>query len=117
MAFEGNAPKICYNNRLVPICGRYFWDNSFGARLFCKMLGKSDGIWLFPKIPLDEDAYYVGRCSSTDTHINKCSAASNWRTLGGSQFANSASCYKGSEAVVHVKCSGKYYLLCVSYST
>ena len=112
VALQGKNPKICYNGRLVPICGRYFWENNVGARLFCKMLGRSGGKVSRPGIGLPEDAYYVGECRSTDTHINKCSASTNYRTLGGqTSIFGTASCYKGSWAVVHISCDGKSSLL------
>ena len=112
MALEGNRPKICYNGRLVPICGRYFWENNFGAGLFCRLLGRSGGTVSKPGIDLAEDAYYVGMCGSMDTHINTCSADTNYRTLGGqTSFLGTASCYKGSEAVVYIKCDGTFHLI------
>ena len=111
MALKGKEPKICYEGRLVPLCGRYFWENNFGARLFCQMLGRSGGTVSNPEIDLTEDAYYVGECSSTDTHINTCHAGANDHTLGGSKFLGTASCNKGSEAVAYINCDGKVFLI------
>ena len=110
VTLEGNVPKICYDGCFVPICGRYFWDTNFGARLFCKMLGRNGGRVSKPEINLVEDAYYVGKCSSTDTHINACTGGRNQRTLGG-KSGISASCDKGSEAEVHINCDGEVFLI------
>ena len=112
VAIEGKIAKICYNGRLVPICGRFFWDNNNGARLFCKMLGKGGGIVQKRGTKLVEDAYYAGTCSSTDKHITECSAGTNKRTLGGvTSIFKSASCNKGSKAAVRIECAGKVSFL------
>ena len=112
VAIEGRIAKICYNGRLVPICGRFFWDNNNGARLFCKMLGKKGGIVQKYEFKLTEDAYYAGTCSSTDKHITVCSAGKNKHTLGGkSNILGTGSCNKGSRAAIYIECDGKTSLL------
>ena len=112
-AIEGNIAKICYNGRLVPICGHYFWENNNGARLFCKMLGKGGGnVNKNQDIELTEDAYYAGTCSSADKNITKCSAGGNHHTLGGTEFLGGSSCNKGSKAAISIGCYGKKILGC-----
>ena len=111
VAIEGKIAKICYNGRLVPICGRFFWDNNNGARLFCKMLGKKGGIVQKYEFKLTEDAYYAGTCSSTDKHITECSAGKNKHTLGGKTRWGTGSCNKGSKAAIYIECDGKTSLL------
>ena len=112
VAIEGKIAKICYNGRLVPICGRYFWENNNGARLFCQMLGKKGGhVNKNQGIELTEDAYYAGKCSSTDNHITECSAGGNKHTLGGFMVFGTASCNKGQKAAISIKCDGKILLL------
>ena len=113
MTLEGNVPKICYDDRFVPICGRHYWDNNFGARLFCKMLGRCGGTVSKTKIDLVEDAYHVGKCSSTDTDINTCSGGNNERKLGEDD------CEKGKESVVHISCGieiGNGELFLITYN-
>ena len=111
-AIEGDIAKICYNDRLVPICGHYFWENNNGARLFCKMLGKGGGrVNKNQDIELTEDAYYAGMCSSTDQHITECSSAGNHHSLGGAEMFGSSSCNKGSKAAIYIECGGKKFLL------
>ena len=107
VALEGKQPKICYEGRLVPICGHYFWDNNFGARLFCQMLGRSGGIVSQPRFASDVNFYIVGKCSSTDTHITSCSAGANTRTLGGK--AATSNCNKGAKAGAYISCDGKIF--------
>ena len=36
-------PEILVDNGWHPICGHWFWNNNFGARLFCQELGFNDG--------------------------------------------------------------------------
>ena len=66
------------------------------------------------KIELTEDAYYAGKCSSTDKHITECSAGGNKHTLGGSMIFGTASCNRGQKAAIHIKCDGKILLVVLS---
>ena len=112
VAIEEDIAKICYNDRLVPICGHYFWENNNGAHLFCKLLGKGGGtVEKNGRMELTEDAYYAGQCSSTDKKITECSAAGNHHILGGSEMFGSSSCNKGSKAAIYIECGGKKLLL------
>ena len=111
MELIGTQPKICYVGRMVPICGRSFWADNNGARLFCKMLGKADGIVeKFGGETLTEDAYIVGRCSAKDTKLTRCTAKCNQRTLGGNcshHWGEAFTCSKGSKGGANVTCFGK----------
>ena len=53
-------PEILVDNGWHPICGHYFWNNNFGARLFCQELGFNDGKIVEKKILLDKETYWVG---------------------------------------------------------
>ena len=40
----GKNPIVKTNDgKWTPICGHWFWDNNYGARLFCKQLGYNNG--------------------------------------------------------------------------
>ena len=109
---DGRRPKICYKDRMVPICGYYFKDNNEGARLFCELLGKQGGVVYKTRKRLQEDAYMVGKCNIDDTHINACSQECNCRQLGGKcSWWRTANCNRGSRGVIYVDCNGK----CFSY--
>ena len=109
MDLIGTKPRICFENRMVPICGRSFWGNNNGARLFCQMLGKVDGVAEKVQETLTEDAYVVGKCSASDTQLTACTAECNKNQLGGKcQGAwGSGTCSKGSKAGPKVTCFGK----------
>ena len=106
---NGTQPKICYKNRMVPICGRMFWNTHYGAQLFCKMLGKANGIVKRSKEPLTEDAYVVGKCRSEDKDLLHCTGKCNLRTLGGDCKFFSGACTVGELAKPEVTCFGKIY--------
>ena len=41
---DGKYPEVLTNDgSWAPICGHWFWDNNYGARLFCRQLGFNDG--------------------------------------------------------------------------
>lgn len=101
---------ICYENRMVPICGVGFKNSDFGARIFCKMLGKSGGKAGKSQSTLNEDAYMVGRCSEADTDLTKCTETCNKRTIGGSCFGNSCNAFS-TKSAVDLHCFGKMFLI------
>ena len=104
---RGTQAMICYETRMVPICGRSFWTNNNGVQLFCKMLGKSGGKVDKSKSVLQEDAFVVGKCSKEDSHLSNCTSLCNKRTLGGDCEGWDASCYKRSNSGMKVHCFGK----------
>ena len=115
VALIDNRPKICYENRMVPICGRSFWANNNGARIFCNMLGKADGIVEKAYRILVQDAYVVGKCSEYDTKLTGCTDQCNKNTLGGTcnktwgskENGELKTCNKGSNGGAKVICFGK----------
>ena len=105
---------------MVPICGRSFWENNVGARLFCQMLGKSNGVVERANEILTEDAYVVGMCAGKDTHLTKCTGRCNFKNkykVGGKCSLWGKNCNKGSDAGPKVTCSGKIQILegCMHY--
>ena len=98
---------ICHEHQLVPICGHSFWENQNGARIFCKMLGKSGGKVENKKEILQEDAYIVGKCGNQDTDLTGCNGGCNEHTVGGSCSRWIVSCNKGSTGLPRISCSGK----------
>ena len=41
---QSETVEILHGGQWHPICGHIFWDNNFGADLFCKILGYQFGI-------------------------------------------------------------------------
>ena len=96
---------------MVPICGRSFSQNNYGARLFCQMLGKADGAVEMSEEVLSEDAYIVGRCTQNDKSLTSCTGACNKRKVGGNCQTWAANCRKGSKSVPWITCYGKIFFL------
>ena len=38
---EDKYPEVFWNGKWSPICGPYFWNNDFGASLFCQRLNST----------------------------------------------------------------------------
>ena len=110
VALEGRTPKICYQDRFVPICGHYFWDNDYGAQIFCRMLGRDGGVTTRKESKLTEDAYNVGKCSEADAQngrsITECTGDKNTNTLAY-EFSSGSSCAEGEKSGVYIDCGGR----------
>ena len=87
-----------------PICGHWFWDNDFGATLFCQKLTSdptSTGYVIRrTDKPLEKDAIRIGKCLSNDQWLS-CSGGCN--DLGTGQGC--ADCDANSPASVEIKCN------------
>ena len=90
---EKRIPEVIYNGKWSPICGHGFWNNPFGATLFCKELGYSMGESTNKDMLLESDAINIGECNSTDS----------WLDCSGKQVPSS-NCEKGKLATVEVIC-------------
>ena len=63
--------EVYFNEKWVPICGHWFWDNNIGATLFCQKLGFESGI-INERFELTNDGLRVGKCDSGDAWL-QCS--------------------------------------------
>ena len=106
---DNQQPMICYENRMVPICGRSFWKNDFGAQIFCKMLNKTRLVLRWTKAILLEDAFVVGQCLEGDEELTSCTGRCNLQTLGGrcDRWKKDETCYKGSKSGLSIRCFSK----------
>ena len=101
---------IYWNGTWAPICGHYFWDNDYGATLFCQKMGYYNGTvsgkGLFGNY--SEDAFRVGKCSDRDlAHrgLTRCTGGCNDNKLGGQCYENDdAMCGKGQPVKTAVEC-------------
>ena len=104
-----NTPELQFNGKWSPICGHYFWDNDFGADLFCRKLGFTSGGTVIGrkrgngKFELSSDAIGIGRCSGSDNDIFKCSAGCNDLGLKSSCYTASR-CRSGEESGIRIQC-------------
>ena len=110
---DDKFPEVCLNGMWSPICGHWFWDNDFGATLFCQKL-TSDPTSTGYAIrrtdkPLEKDAIRIGNCLSNDQWLS-CSGGCN--DLGTGQGC--AECDANSTASIEIKCfQGKKYYKCM----
>ena len=102
---------MCLNGIWSPICGHWFWDNDFGATLFCQKLTSdptSTGYVIRrTDKPLEKDAIRIGKCLSNDQWLS-CSGGCNDLGIGQHGCIN---CGAGQLASIEIKCSqGKKYI-------
>ena len=102
-------PEVMVDGHWSPICGHWFWDNNYGATLFCQKLNSTYtyGIVNKTEIPLASDGIKVGKCTSQDTSLSSCTGGCNDLQVGGecSDDANSK-CSVGQGAIVEIECFG-----------
>ena len=109
---EDNEPMIFYNNTWSPICGHYFWDNNYGANIFCQKLGYTNGT-VSPKkedrhlgVYL-QDSLRVGKCRSSNSYLTSCSGGCNDLKIGGVCYENEeANCTAGQAVKITITCYG-----------
>ena len=105
---KDNEPEILWDGTWVPICGYNFWDNKYGAKLFCKKLGFKNGIVKSTRSKLTRNALRLGRCSRFDTNLENCSGGCNDFIIG-SNFVDwgrcKGVCRKKKRGKVTIECS------------
>ena len=99
-------------NMWWPICGQFFADNNYGAKLFCRHLDYDDGWVNFSeekeedddKNSIPMDSFMIGKCSETDTNLQRCTDGCNNRAIGGN--CEKESCSEGKGKRVKIHCEG-----------
>ena len=112
---EEKYPEIRFNDKWSPICGHYFWDNNYGATLFCQKLNSTYhyGSVKNPGIPLASDGIRVGKCTSQDNSLSSCTGGCNDLQVGGECSNNAnAKCGVGQGATVEIECFSGTYVVC-----
>ena len=107
---EEKYPEIWFNDKWSPICGHYFWNNNYGATLFCQALLNStaaSGSVKHSGIPLASDGIRVGKCTSQDNSLSSCAGGCNDLQVGG-QCSNdpNGKCSVGQGATIEIECFG-----------
>merc|ERR1711899_654735 len=102
---EEKYPEIFLNGNWLPICGHYFWDNNYGADLFCQKLDPKFTNGIISKSHgkrLASDGVRIGKCQPEDQQLLSCTGGGN--DLGiGNGFAT-ANCEAGQLAAVEIQC-------------
>ena len=99
---NGKYPEVFWNGVWVPICGHWFWDNNFGATLFCKQLGFKSGIIKRNDQQVEADAIRIGRCTTWDNIWLHCSGGRNNLDVGG--IFDSEDCSSGHVEKFEIDC-------------
>ena len=71
MLDSGNGPLIFFGGKWDYICGHYFHDNNYGAKLVCKKLGYNDGYVRKSEYKYNTGSFYLGKCRSSDSNLRK----------------------------------------------
>ena len=104
---EEKYPEIRFNDKWSPICGHYFWDNNYGATLFCQKLNSTYtfGSVKNTGIPLASDGIRVGECTSQDNTLSSCTGGCNDLQVGG-QCSNdpNGKCSIGQGPTIEIEC-------------
>ena len=102
---EGKYPEIWINDKWSPICGHYFWNNPYGATLFCKKLSSeyTSGKVKNTGLPLASDGVRVGECLSQDKSLSSCTGGcSDYPEVGGQ--CGGGNCSAGQRAAIEIEC-------------
>ena len=106
-------PEVFLNGTWSPICGHWFWDNDYGAKLFCQILmSNPDSIGVVIRRtdkPLESDGVRIGKCLINDQWLS-CSGGCN--DLGTGKDCpeqcgcnNIDNCGADSPASIEIQCS------------
>ena len=104
---EGKYPEIWINGKWSPICGHYFWNNPYGATLFCQKLSSeyTSGKVKNTGLPLASDGVRVGECLSQDKSLSSCTGGcSDYPEVGGQ--CGGGNCSAGQAATIEIECFG-----------
>ena len=99
---DGKYPEISVDGVWVPICGHWFWDNSYGATLFCQQLDPKFVVGTVMKANkrLEADGIQIGKCRSSDAWL-ACTGGCNDLVIG----KGCANCRAdSSKAMIEIEC-------------
>ena len=88
--------EIYQNEKWMPICGHWFWNDNIGSKLFCQELGYQNGNikqGSVKQFPLPEDGFRIGQCKANDI----------WPNCSGRK---SSDCLSGAMAGIKIECTG-----------
>ena len=104
---DGKFPEVFLNGKWSPICGHWFWDNDYGAELFCQKLDPTYTHGTVTKRrdkPLESDGIRIGKCLSGDIRGGDkwlgCTGGCNDLGTGN----GCAQCAAGQGASVEIYC-------------
>lgn len=76
-------PELNVDGVWTPICGNGFWDNGYGAILFCQQLDPKFVVGTVKKINkrMESDGIQIGECTKSDTWL-ACTGGCNDMVIG-----------------------------------
>ena len=82
--FSDNIPKIFWRGKFFGICGDGFWNNNYGAAIFCRRLGYEGGVVKRTqgKSTSTMESLFVGTCVVNDTDLADCKGGNNVYKIG-----------------------------------
>ena len=100
---DDGAPLLFWNDKWSPICGHFFWDNQYGAELFCQKLGYTSGTQSGrgSNQKYSKDAIKMGMCNNGDV-LEKCTGGGNDYKVGDP----GAGCTAGNAVKITISCNG-----------
>jgi len=101
---EEKFPEIFWNGIWTPICGDWFWNNDYGADLFCQKLDSkyvSGTVTMRQDIKLIRDGIRIGKCNINDSSLLSCTGGCNDLETGN---RHCAVCGAGQLATINIKC-------------
>ena len=105
---ENKYPEILINDKWSPICGHHFWDNKYGATIFCQKLSSeyTSGKVKNTGLPLVSDGVRIGQCNSQDKSFSSCSGGgcNDYPEVGGQ--CGGGNCSAGQAATIEIECFG-----------
>ena len=105
---ENKYPEILINDKWSPICGHHFWDNKYGATIFCQKLSSEyiSGKVKNTGLPLASDGVRIGLCNSQDKSFSLCSGGgcNDYPEVGGQ--CGGGNCSAGQAATIEIECFG-----------
>jgi len=101
---EEKFPEVFWNGVWTPICGHWFWNNDYGADLFCQKLDPkyvSGTVIKRRDVKLRQNGIQIGECKINDNSLLACTGGCNDLKTGNGHCAK---CGIGQKAAINIKC-------------
>jgi len=101
---EEKFPEVFWNGVWTPICGHWFWNNDYGADLFCQKLDSkyvSGTVIKRRDVKLRQNGIQIGECKTNDNSLLACTGGCNDLKTGNGHCAK---CGIGQKAAINIKC-------------
>ena len=111
--FANSIPKVFWKGEFVEICGDGFWNNHYGAAIFCKKLGYETGV-IRKSSGQDTStvhSLFIGACAASDTDLSACTGGHNTYSVAEHSQCTKRNTYEiecsGGDSPKSLSCEGK----------